>query len=264
MKVAFAGKGGTGKTTLAATLARVAARSGAPVLAVDADSNPNLTLALGLRGSPSHALPPALVTRRLHGVELSRSLAEVVAEFGVPAGDGVDVLTMGAPDHADEGCLCSAHAVVAAVLAADHAARVTVVDLEASPEHLSRGTVRHVDVLLLLTEAYYRSLEAARRLAALAGELPIPRVAVVANKVRQPDEAEAIAEFCARHDLELAAVVPYSDRVRRADLDRVAYAGDAADDPAYAAIGALWASLQPVGGAQKPRGPGGRTAAAPG
>lgn len=221
MRVALAGKGGTGKTTIAATLARAAARQGVPVVAVDADSNPNLAAALGLPpGIAPAPLPAGVVSRRLQGPALSRSLEDVLDEHAITAPDGVRLTAMGMPRHADEGCLCSAHATVSATLA-DLGTRpevLTVVDMEASPEHLSRGTARHVDVLLLVTEAYYRSLETVRRMAVLAAELPIARVGVVANKVRSDDDRQAITDFCARHDLALIGFVPWSDAVIEADL----------------------------------------------
>ena len=115
--------------------------------------------------------------------------------------------------------MCSAHATVSGLLA-DALLEddlVTILDLEASPEHLSRGTTRHVDALLLITEPYYRSLETARRMAALASELPIPYLAVVANKVRTAEDSAAIAEFCERHELPIAGEVPWSDEVTLAD-----------------------------------------------
>jgi CO dehydrogenase maturation factor len=220
VRIAVAGKGGAGKTTIAATLARLLARRGRPVVAIDADSNPNLGVALGVPPSAEPPLlPGTLVSRRLDGAALTMPFDAVVAEHGVSAPDGIGLLHMGMPKHADEGCLCSAHATVSALL--DDLGRsegtVTVVDLEASPEHLSRGTARHVDVLLLVAEPYYRSLETVRRMAVLAAELAIPRVVVVANKVRLPEDAAAIAEFCDRHGLTLAGEVPWQDGVLDAD-----------------------------------------------
>ncbi|MDQ4130553.1 MAG: AAA family ATPase [Actinomycetota bacterium] len=184
MRVAIAGKGGAGKTTLSASLARLAGRSGTPVVAIDADSNPNLMAALGVdrdRAAAASALAPSIVSRRFGGPALSEPLESVLDRFAVSGPDGVRVALMGMPAHADQGCLCGAHATVSAVLddLGSHPELLTIVDLEASPEHLSRGTARHVDALLLVTEPYYRSLETVRRLASLASELPIPRVAVV-------------------------------------------------------------------------------------
>ncbi|MDQ4131423.1 MAG: hypothetical protein M3133_10635 [Actinomycetota bacterium] len=246
MRLAVAGKGGAGKTTLSASLARLAGRSGTPVVAIDADSNPNLMAALGVdrdRAAEASALAPSIVSRRFGGPALSEPLESVLDRFAVPGPDGVRVALMGMPAHADQGCLCGAHATVSAVLddLGCHPGLLTIVDLEASPEHLSRGTARHVDALLLVTEPYYRSLETVRRLASLAAELPIPRVAVVANKVRSPADAEAVMEFCDRHGIAFAGAVPWSDEVVRADLDGVP-AIHRADD-VVAAIAALAARL---------------------
>lgn len=222
MRVAVAGKGGAGKTTIAATLARLAARDGGPVLALDADSNPNLAIALGLAPDTEvPTLPPGIVSRRFDGPALRTSLDEVVDTHTVAGPDGVRLALMGMPTHAEEGCMCAAHATVAAVLAdAGAPPRVTVLDLEASPEHFSRGTARHVDALLLVAEPYYRSLETVRRMAELAAQLPIPRIGVVANKLRSDDDRDAIAAFCERHELELLAAVPWSDEVLDADRAR--------------------------------------------
>ncbi|MDQ3538105.1 MAG: AAA family ATPase [Actinomycetota bacterium] len=225
MRVALAGKGGAGKTTLAATMARLLARAGSRVVAIDADSNPNLAVALGVdRERRVASLPAALVSRRLDGPRLNEPIDTVLDRYATLAPDGVQVLEMGAPGHADEGCLCSAHATVSAVLSdlGEQSPVNTVVDLEASPEHLSRGTARHADLLMLVAEPYYRALEAVRRLADLAAELPIPTIVVVGNKVRDPQDAGAIAEFCDRHDLRLAGTVPWSQDVADADRRGVA------------------------------------------
>lgn len=221
-RTALAGKGGVGKTTLAATMARLAARAGAEVVAIDADSNPNLALALGCPPaacSTAPAVPATAMVRRIGGVALAEPAAVVVESHALVAPDGVRLLQMGGPAHALEGCLCSAHATVGALLQALGAESrgFTVVDMEASPEHLSRGTARDCDVLLLITEPYYRSLEAVRRQAALAAELPITTVAVVANKVRDADDRQLIEEFCHRHDLSFLAAIPFGEEAANGD-----------------------------------------------
>lgn len=246
MRIALAGKGGAGKTTLAATFARLVARRGVQVVAVDADSNPNLAAALGVpAGTLTGPLPASAVSRRLDGPALQVPLDDLLDDHAVAGPDGVRIAIMGAPAHAGEGCLCAAHATVSAVLS-DLGGRPDVlglIDLEASPEHLSRGTARHVDTLLLVTEPYYRSLETIRRLARLAGELPIGRVAVLANKVRDEGEAAAVEEFCARHDLELLALLPWSDAVVSADVAGVPLLDRAPQDPVVDALGDLAATL---------------------
>lgn len=221
MIVALAGKGGAGKTTLSSTLARVLARSGRRVVAIDADSNPNLAVALGMREQAADAawLPESLVSRKITGPALVVPVQEVLDRYAVPGPDGVSLLLMGMPEHAEQGCLCGGHATVSALLAdlgADPDV-VGIVDMEASPEHLARGTARNADLLLLVAEPYFRSLESVRRQAELAAELPIGRVEVVANKVRSVDDHDAIAQFCERHGLVLVESVPWCDAVTAAD-----------------------------------------------
>jgi CO dehydrogenase maturation factor len=94
---------------------------------------------------------------------------------------------------------------------------MTVVDLEAGLEHLSRGTARHVDTLLIVGEPYFKSLETASRSSALARDLGIGQVRMVANKVRTPRDAATVEAFAARHGLSLAGTVPYDDAVLAAD-----------------------------------------------
>ena len=221
MRIAVAGKGGAGKTTFCATAARLIARRRHHVVAIDGDTNPNLHVAIGIDPATYRpmSLPASLVSRRLDRPGLTRPVGEMLAEYGAVAPDGVRLLRMGVPEHPDEGCLCSAHATVSAVLAAlsDDGDTVVLLDLEASPEHLSRGTARHADVLVLVAEPYFRSLEAARLQAALAAETSIGRVVCVANKCRTADDGHAIAEFCRRHEIDLIGTLPWSDAVLDAD-----------------------------------------------
>lgn len=243
MRLALAGKGGAGKTTISATLARLAARAGRSVVAIDADANPNLSAALGVApelAARLAALPASLVSRRIGGRGLTEPVDDVLDRFALLAPDGVRLLGMGAPAHADEGCLCSAHAVVSSLLEdLGSPERGVVVDMEASPEHLSRGTVRHVDAIAMVAEPYYRSLETVRRMAALAAELPVERVVVVANKVRTPADEQAIREFCDRHGYELAGLLPWSEAVVAADRDRVPIVDWPAAEPVVAAVALL-------------------------
>ncbi len=223
MRIAVAGKGGAGKTTITATFARLAAEAGHRVVCIDADSNPNLSVALGIADADvPGALPSDVVSRRLDGgPALTEPVHELLARHGTLGPGGIRLALMGMPGHAEEGCMCSAHAVVRGALADLAGDTLTLVDMEASPEHLSRGTARHVDVLLLVAEPYFRSLETVRRMAELAAQLPIPQVGVVGNKLRDDTDRDALTAFCERHDLQLLATVPWDDRVLDADRDRV-------------------------------------------
>ncbi|HET9495766.1 MAG TPA: hypothetical protein VFR15_16190 [Chloroflexia bacterium] len=110
-----------------------------------------------------------------------------------------------------------------------------IVDMEASIEHMSRGTVRHTDVMLVVTEPYYRSLETTGRAAKLAQGLGIKEVFVVANKVRSPEDEEAIRRYSAERELEVIAVLPFDDDVRQADNAGTPVV-DYEPQPAYVAV----------------------------
>ena len=97
--------------------------------------------------------------------------------------------------------------------------KITVMDMEASLEHLSRGTVRHVDVMLIDTEPYYRSLETARRTLPLARALGINHIYAVVNKYRSAEDEKAVTDFCRNNDLEIIAKIPFDSEVTQADLE---------------------------------------------
>ncbi len=95
---------------------------------------------------------------------------------------------------------------------------ITILDMEASIEHLTRGTVRNVDALIVISEPYYRSLETTGRLVPAAQELGIEQVWIVANKVRSSRDEAAIREYCRRRDYEIIGIVPFDECVNEADL----------------------------------------------
>lgn len=249
MRLAVAGKGGAGKTTISATLSRLAARAGVDVVAVDADANPNLSTALGFPPAAGELtpIPAGLVSRRRGGPGLSVGVDAVLADYALRGPDGVQLVGMGAPAHAEEGCRCAAHAVISALLEdLDSPQRFVVVDMEASPEHLSRGTVRHVDAVCLVAEPYYRSLETVRRMSGLVAELPVPAVFVLANKVRSDEDAAGIGEFCDRHGLNLSGALPWNDAVLEADRRRIPVVDHPAAADVVAALAAVLTQLRPA------------------
>ena len=109
-------------------------------------------------------------------------------------------------------------------------------DLEAGLEHLSRGTARHVDTLLVVGEPYFKSLEAAQRSFALARDLGIKAIHMVANKIRTPRDEESVREFASRHVLDIAAVIPFDPAVVEADERGVALVEHRPEAPSVAAI----------------------------
>lgn len=117
--------------------------------------------------------------------------------------------------------------------------RQIVVDMEAGVEHLSRGTVRHVGRMLVVVEPYFRSIETGGRTAELARELGIPRVEVVANKIRDAVDRQAILDYCDSRDLPVVAEIPYDEGLRDAERSGAAPLDHDAEMPAVRAIAGL-------------------------
>lgn len=261
MKIATVGKGGSGKTTIAGSLVRIFAEEGRRILAIDGDPNPNLALTLGMSREDADRINyiPATVMRageKIDGVvkmEPSLPLDELMSQYGHKAIDNVDLIVMGKPAHgtAGSGCMCASHRAVRGLIAeltgyGEH----TVTDMEAGLEHLKRGTARHVDMMLVVAEPYYRSLEAAQRTAELAEELGIPFVRVVANKVRSPDDQAAIEQFCGQHNMTIIASVPYDEEMVEAERHGRSpydFAGDSAGMRAIRELASRIEDLQRAG-----------------
>jgi CO dehydrogenase maturation factor len=127
------------------------------------------------------------------------------------------------------------HATVRSVIEASED-DVCILDTEASPEHLSRGTARYADALYAVVEPYYKSLETGRRMSALAQDLGLPRVGLIANKVRDESELEAVGEFASRHGLDVVGVIPYDERLPEAERAGAAPLDFAPESDAVAAI----------------------------
>jgi CO dehydrogenase maturation factor len=221
MKLGIVGKGGIGKTTISALLAETYAERGKRVLAVDTDSNPNLALSLGLDAAAADRvplLPRSLVVGAGDG---AITPADLLLEYGAETRSGVTLLHAMRVTQAGAGCTCSSHASVRSLLGAaiDEEADVTLVDMEAGLEHLSRagGTLAYADVLLVIMEPSRKSVLTAARTLALAEELGIPRVYAVGNKAHLPDDAEFFATVAAEYGVPLAHVVPYDPDVVEAD-----------------------------------------------
>ena len=130
------------------------------------------------------------------------------------------------------------HATVRSVIQASED-DVCILDTEASPEHLSRGTARYADTMLTVVEPYFKSMETGRRMAALAQDLGVKNVALVANKIRDDRELAAVEEFAASRGLEIAGVIPFDEKLPAAERAGAAPLDFAPDSRAIAAIGEL-------------------------
>ena len=250
MKIAIVGKGGSGKTTVAGTLARVFADEGHKILAIDGDPNPNLALTLGM--SPAAAdgivyIPAAIMQSagEKDGVTILKPAVpreEIISRYAAKAARNVDLIVMGKTAHgsAGTGCMCGSHRAVRGLIAElTNFGEHTITDMEAGLEHLKRGTARHVDMMLIAAEPYYRSLEAASRTHELAAELAIPFIRVVANKVRTDQDRRAIETYCAKHEMDIIGVVPHDEALVEAEREGKAPYDFAPDAPSVKAIRAI-------------------------
>jgi CO dehydrogenase maturation factor len=218
--IALAGKGGTGKTTIAGLLIKYLASKGkAPILAVDADCNANLNEVLGLevtdtlgqaREDMKSGKVPSGMTK---DVFMSMRMEEAVAER-----DDFDLLVMGQPEGA--GCYCAANSLLAGFLerlVGNYS--YVVMDNEAGMEHISRLTTKNVDLLLIVTDTSRRGLQAGLRINKLAKELNIGvgKSGLIINQAKGELPRE-VYDLVAQDGLEVLGTVPEDETVYEYDL----------------------------------------------
>jgi CO dehydrogenase maturation factor len=221
VRIGIVGKGGVGKTTVAALLAAAYAERGRRVVAIDTDSNPNLGLSLGLDLEAVDSLPALPRSTIVGDGRGEHDAASLVDTYGAPTPAGPRLLTGLRVEEAGAGCACGGHATVRSLLAEalELDADVTVVDMEAGLEHLSRsgGTLAAVDLLVAVVEPSRKSVVTAARTRRLADDLGIPRTVVLANKVRDAADARFVVDACEAQDLEIVGRLPHEEAVRDAD-----------------------------------------------
>jgi CO dehydrogenase maturation factor len=229
LKVAVAGKGGAGKTTVCTLLAGILSRAGQRVLLVDLDSDPNLAAALGF---PPGAAPPIvhrkdLIAERTGSTGepggmflLNPNVSDIAGRFAVARTERVFLLSVGTIEAAGEGCFCPQAAFVKAlarrlILGEDES---LVLDLEAGLESFGRALVEGLDLLWIVVEPGMRSLDTARRILVMAASLGVRNIQVVANKVR-PENREALEGAMRDAGIPLDLVCPYRDELAQRDLE---------------------------------------------
>ena len=219
MKLGIVGKGGVGKTTITALLADAYAATGRRVVAIDTDSNPNLGFSLGLTAEETEAMP-LLPRSVIVGARGDLTVDDVLDDYGRTTPAGVTLLSAIKVTHAAGGCTCGGHAAVRSLLSEtlDGRADVTLIDMEAGLEHLSRsgGTLAHADILLVVMEPSRKAVITAARTVQLAAELGIPAVLGLGNKGDQPDDAELFQDLCSEHGVRLAGVIPFDADIAKA------------------------------------------------
>ncbi|RZN37276.1 MAG: ATP-binding protein [Methanophagales archaeon ANME-1-THS] len=240
--IAVAGKGGTGKTAIAALLIRELLRSRAQeeicVLAVDADPDSNLPEALGISYAKTVGdIREALLEEKQRDAALDiwsqfeGKIAEIIVEE-----EHYDLLVMGRPEG--PGCYCPVNHIIRMLI--DTLTKnydYTVIDCEAGLEHLSRRTTRDVDLMLVVLDMTLKSLKTALRLKQIAEELhvDVTKLLTIANKIPPGAETMLRAE-ASQYGLEIEEVIPFDAVIQDYDFKGIPLVKLPDDAPSVIAV----------------------------
>lgn len=227
-RLAVAGKGGVGKTTLVALLAELLASRGYQVLAADEDPQMNLALSLGVSLEEAEKIVPlshnkAYIEEKTGTkpdsgwgglLRLNPDVSDVVRRFGLQLKPNLSLLAMGSVDQAATGCLCPQNNLLKAVMRfiVLKPGEIILVDTQAGPEHFGRGILQGFSLLLVVTEPTSTALQVAQKSMTFARQLAIPHRKLVVNKVRGEEDRNRVKAFMERSGLESPAThfLPYT------------------------------------------------------
>ncbi len=244
--IAVAGKGGTGKTTIAALMIRLLSEKKLATLAVDADSNVNLNDVLGVELGETigaireemkilaQKLPAGMTKQQFLEYKIHRSLVE--AQF-------FDLIAMGRPEG--PGCYCYANDLLRDILATlSQNYEYVVIDNQAGMEHLSRRTTQNIDNLLIVSDPSLRGIRAAGKISRLVKELEtrVKEKSLILNRVHDSIPA-SLKEAVAEEGLELLSIIPEDKKLLKMDQEGKSIWDIPARSPAYKAIIELWKKL---------------------
>lgn len=230
MKIAISGKGGVGKTTLAACLSKYFTGKGNKVIAVDADPDANLATALGLDYKKALEIIPLINMKDLieertgarpggYGsyFKLNPKVSDIPAKIGIDV-DGVRLLVAGTIRAGGSGCYCPENVMLKSLFRhlIINQKEVVILDMEAGIEHLGRGTCENMDMLIIVIEPGLRSIQTANTVKKMSEDLGIKKLYIVVNKVKSEEEEKLIRENL--EGFKVLGIMPYSDSVRESDL----------------------------------------------
>lgn len=232
MKIAVSGKGGVGKTTFASFLIKAFADEGKRVLAIDCDPDANLAQALGV--SDRLSIVPVSQMKELiedrtgakvgsvgSFFKLNPKVADLPEKLAIDV-DGIKLMVMGGVKKGGAGCICPESTLLKNLVRHIVVSRdeVVVMDMEAGLEHLGRGTAMAVDLLIVVVEPGRRSIETARQIHRLAGDIGIKKLVFAGNKIRS--DQDRIFLLKQMPGLDFLGFIPYRTSIIEADLEGAA------------------------------------------
>jgi len=217
MKIAVAGKGGAGKTTVSGTIARGLAQAGHPVLALDADANPMLGVSLGVGAEQTDLLLAVRQGLETGEVEHEPTIEGMVERFGADAPDGVRLVVASRLEVANPGCQCCGVSPDQLLRELEDGERTVVCDLEAGISTIVRMEPGNADVVLVVANPTGKALEVARRAVEIASDKA--EVIVLANRVRDDSDLELMRAVLGDREL---IVIPEDPVIAAADRDGLA------------------------------------------
>lgn len=229
MKLAITGKGGVGKTTTSSLLARIFAAEGKKVIAIDANPDANLAIALGFTAEEASRITPIAELKDLieertgakagsYGAffKANPKVDDIPERFSLQK-DGIKLMVMGTVKKGGSGCLCPEGALIKSLLSHLVLSRseVVVMDMDAGVENLGRGTAKAVDAFIIIVEPGQRSFQTARAIRDLAKDLGVTRCYIVGSKCRNNDDQQFIINSLS--DFEVLGFINYHPEIAEAD-----------------------------------------------
>lgn len=228
MKIAVSGKGGVGKTTVSASLAKLFASEGYHVYAVDGDPDASLGSALGIPDEQLAKMVPLIDMQDVIKEKISQGggafyslnpqVDDILDEYSITHGN-IKFLRMGGVKQGGSTCYCREntflHAVVDALLLEKD--DVVILDMGAGIEHLTRGTSKGVDMMIVVTEPTRTSVQTAKVVQQLARDLGVQVIKVIGNKIRSSKEEAFLREQFTEE--ELLGLIHFDDVMLDAALE---------------------------------------------